>query len=241
MTKTEIHDRTKHEYDKRYREKELFPRYPSENIIRLHNIFLRANLPQGRVLDFGCGAGCNLVFFLEKGYDAFGVDITDQVLPLVEANLEYRNLEKELAKQVKIVAPNSNRLPFDDGFFDLIVSHNALYCIASEQGLRDMIAEFHRCLRPGGYIFVTMMGTRHYWVADHTKRINENGGCEIEIDEPGHRLHGTKEAVYAIKDEEHLKQIFNKFETINVGYYDQSLFDQKNCFHWLYTGRKSEK
>ena len=44
--------------------------------IYLFDQILRGRIGRGmRVLDAGCGAGRNLVYFLREGYEVFGVDL----------------------------------------------------------------------------------------------------------------------------------------------------------------------
>ena len=48
--------------------------YPSLELVRLDNIFLKAK--KGfRVLEIGVGSGCNTLYLAKKGYDVTGIDI----------------------------------------------------------------------------------------------------------------------------------------------------------------------
>jgi SAM-dependent methyltransferase len=214
-----------------YGRRQTFLRYPADWIIRFHNIYLRENIPRGRVLDFGCGSGNNMKFFLDQGYDVTGTDIVDDVVPLVRENLGNKGV-------VQILPPNIERLPFADGSFDVVLSNQVLYYLASRQRIEAMSREFARVLRPGGAVFITMMGLRNYYCSGKLARNLGDDVYEVVI-EGANRLSGFHQVIYAVRDDEHLRDLFGNFEPLTTGYVDQSLFDLKSSFHWIFAGRKA--
>ena len=215
-------------YRKVYEARRTFLRYPADWIIRFHNMFMKPNLSSGHILDYGCGSGNNAAFFKEQGYEVYGTDITEAVLPLIEENVGS-------TENFTILPPDMTRLPYDDNYFDFILSNQVLYYLGSEQRIRAICQEFSRCLRPGGVVFFTMMGSKNYYITQHAQRI-EGDLFEIQIT-GDHRLSGYHEFIYVVRDEDHLKSLFSVFECLTAGYFDQSMFDMKSNFHWIFVGR----
>lgn len=225
-------------YQDLYTKGKLFVRYPMDHVIRFHAYYLKHHMPTGRVLDYGCGSGNNSVFFIQQGYNVYGVDVAEASLDQIKANLEMYGLDTRHLEKFQIIAPDATTLPFEDGFFDLIVSNQVLYYLGTEERIRNHCRELGRCLRPGGLVFFTMLGARNYYFTHHTKRIHDGETCEVVIEDPSHRLYGLKELVYVVRDEEHLRRLFSDFECVNIGYFDMSMFDVKSNFHWIFVGRK---
>ena len=147
-----------------YAKQAAFLRYPADWIIRFHNMYLRNALPAGNVLDYGCGGGNNACFFMEKGYQVWGVDVTPHVLPLVRSNIESRHLDVRNAERFSVIDVLDPNLPFEDGFFDLCVSNQVLYYQPTESAIHDVCREIARVLRTGGVVFFTMMGQKNYYI-----------------------------------------------------------------------------
>jgi len=225
-------------YQDLYRKSKLFVRYPMDHVSRFHAYYLRTNLPHGRVLDYGCGSGNNSALFIQQGYDVYGIDVAEAALDQIRANLEMFSLDKKHLKNFQIISPDVATLPFENGFFDLILSNQVLYYLGTEERIRSLCRELGRCLKPGGLVFFTMLGARNYYFTHHTKQIHRGETCEVVIEDPSHRLYGLKELIYVVRDEEHLRRLFSDFECINTGYFDMSMFDMKSSFHWIFVGRK---
>lgn len=225
-------------WQKLYSEKTTFLRYPADWIIRFHNLYLKTNIPKGRVLDYGCGTGNNSMFFLDKGYEVWGIDVAESYRDLVKANLESRNYRPELISNFSVMATNNTRLPYEDNFFDVIVANQVLYYLPGEEHIKKIAQEFSRCLKPGGAVFITMMGPKNYYIVYHAKQILNERVYEISFDKPGDRLKGYREYIYLVRDAEDLCNLFSAFKPVNIGYFDQSLFTVKSNFHWIFIGQK---
>jgi SAM-dependent methyltransferase len=216
-------------YTEVYKKRRAFLRYPADWIIRFHNMYMKKNLPSGRVLDYGCGSGNNAKFFIDQGYEVFGTDITESVLPLIQENVG-------TTENFTIVPPDIDKLTYNDGFFDFILSNQVLYYLGSRERIQTICEEFNRCLKPGGVVFFTMMGSTNYYIVKHANKRTDDI-YEIKI-EGGHRLTGYHEFIYIVRDEDHLKNLFSIFKCITVGCFDQRMFDMDSNFHWLFAGQK---
>lgn len=209
-----------------YSTKRSFLRYPADWVVRFHAHWLRANIPEGRVLDFGCGSGNNLAFFQNQGYETVATEVAPAVLPLIEENAP--------GARVHILEPCPARLPFPDGSFDVAVANQVLYFLADRNRIRHIAAELARVLRPGGVLFATMMGPRNYWITDHGREIApDTYAIHLDSARLGHR----RDVVYIARDEDHLRSLFPGLRPLTVGWFEQAMFELKSNFHWIYVGR----
>jgi SAM-dependent methyltransferase len=102
-----------------------------------------------RVLDFGCGCGRTIGWFL-RNYDAefHGVDVDAEAIDWCNRNLQRGHF---LAN-----APEPP-LPYPDEHFDIV------YCLSVfthlNEGMQDSwLAELNRILKPGGVLLLTIFG-----------------------------------------------------------------------------------
>jgi len=68
-------------YDSLYKTMEHDHEYPNTNLVRLEKWFLKK---PGKILDYGCGYGENLIFLTKRGYKVHGVEINDNLLKWVD-------------------------------------------------------------------------------------------------------------------------------------------------------------
>lgn len=100
-------------------------------------------LPYGRALELGCGTGFFLLNLMQAGVAATG-SVTDLSPGMVKVAL--RNAQG-LGLPVDGRVADAERIPYDDGTFDLVVGHAVLHHIPDvEQSLREVL----RVLKPGG-------------------------------------------------------------------------------------------
>ncbi len=238
ITGKKLLDENKKNYEELYSKQQAFLRYPADWIIRFHNMYLKKHIPEGKVLDYGCGGGNNSVFFIEKGYETWGVDVAESYLELVKMNLESKHLDVRLSKNFSIISPETISLPFKDNFFDIVISNQVFYYLPSEEHIKKVCKEIYRCLKPSGVVFFTMMGPKNYYITHHAKQIHNDRIYEIRIEDPKHRLYGVKEHIFLVRDKEDLCGLFSQFKVLSTGYFDQGMFDLLSNFHWIFVGTK---
>jgi len=105
------------------------------------------------ILDAGCGAGRNLVYFLQNGYDVYGIDPNPQAVESI------RSLAKDLAPAIhpdhfKVAV--AEHLPFDGEYFDLVISSAVLHFANNKTHFESMLQSMWRVLKPGGYLFARL-------------------------------------------------------------------------------------
>ena len=119
-------------------------------------------------------------------------------------NLKSRNLDPALIKEFLGDFARQCVMPFEDGFFDFIISNQVLYYLPSEEHIHNVCKELSRCLRLGGVVFFTMTDPKNYCITHHTKQIHHRNVYGISIEEPGHRLEGVTKLIYLVRDEAYL-------------------------------------
>lgn len=129
---------------------------------------LRGNIAPGmRVLDAGCGYGRNLVYLLRAGCEVFALDQDSEGVEHV------RNLSASL--ETGLPAENFqvgsiDRMPFADGFADVVICNSVLHFARDNDHFRAMVAELWRVVKPGGMLFCRL-GSR---IGMDFKRLNGN-------------------------------------------------------------------
>lgn len=126
------------------------------------DIYLLDQVMKGRIgpgmslLDAGCGAGRNLVYFLRNGYEVFGADQDP------EAVSEVRRLAARLAPDL----PPSNfhvsdvaEMPFQEESIDAVFCNAVLHFAKDEAHFDRMIDGMWRPLKPGGLFFARLAST----------------------------------------------------------------------------------
>lgn len=181
-----------------------------------------------RALDFGCGQGAAVRFLASKGFDAFGVDISQTDLRRA------RELSPDIADHFAEVNPKPQKTDmFFGGQFDLIVSIQTLYFL-SDSDLKIRLESLYNMLKPGGYIYASMMGTKAYF----SKFATPAGDGMSKIDFANDRISYRNFFVNLTESPEDLEAKFQMFEKLYIGYYDRDYRNEGSEFHYTFTGRK---
>ena len=106
-----------------------------------------------KVLDAGCGGGRNLLYFLKNGYEVYGIDPNAEAIEAVKA------LAKDIAPNnppTNFKIAKTEDLPFDNAYFDLVISSAVLHFADSEAHFEGMLNSMSIALKPGGYLFARL-------------------------------------------------------------------------------------
>jgi tellurite methyltransferase len=119
--------------------------------IYLFDQLLRGRIGPGmRVLDAGCGSGRNLVYFLNEGYEVFGVDTDPNAV---------ESTRRLAASRAPALPPDNFRveaieeMAFADAFAELVLSSAVLHFARSDDHFGAMLRGTWRVLKPGGLLF----------------------------------------------------------------------------------------
>lgn len=114
-----------------------------ETLLRIHGA-----APQGTkldVLDVGCGAGSQSIFWTQGGHRYHGIDINEPLIKLAQQRATEQGLD------VRFDVASATALPNADETIDICLLPELLEHVADWQGCLN---EAIRVLRPGGLIYI---------------------------------------------------------------------------------------
>lgn len=132
-----------------------------------------------KVLEIGCGTGCDLLQFARHGADAYGLDITGRHLHLARARI---------GEAARVAYGDGRRIPFRDGSFDYVYSHGVLHHSDEPE---TIASEILRVLVPGGRFnvhvyalvsYATAYGTKTFGYAAWKRHHIENSQAPVFVD-----------------------------------------------------------
>ena len=152
------------------------PSYPHEYLVKtLSSSFNTGIKPflnneNLRVLEIGAFGANNIRFLLEKGFtEIYGIEISESLVNLCREKAYFFS-DGKIPKD-NIVLGSNLEIPFDDNFFDLIISVNTLhYCIGNE--IEEALCLWSQKLKDGGRIFLETAGPQHDFLLN-SKRISK--------------------------------------------------------------------
>lgn len=139
----------------------LPPSYPNEVLVKTFaSSYYSANFQPietgQKILDVGCGFANNLTFFLDRGCEGFGVDVTEDMVELARDNLKRLGYGDNEIRQ----GDNCN-IPYPDNTFDVLLSVGALHYSKGAKGIDQSLREFSRVVKDGGRFFILTTGQKH--------------------------------------------------------------------------------
>ncbi|MFA6450982.1 MAG: class I SAM-dependent methyltransferase [bacterium] len=100
-----------------------------------------------RALDVGFGTGAMMHWFRHKGVEPRGVDVSKHLV----GNLKEKGFDVQLADL------NETGLPFEDGYFDIVVSLNVIEHVIDPL---FFMSEISRVCKPGGHALISTDNSR---------------------------------------------------------------------------------
>jgi SAM-dependent methyltransferase len=114
-----------------------------------------------KILDIGCGAGGTLEHLRSNGfYEACGIDISKNAL------------QRCKQKKLCVFPMSADNMRFKNNSFDALIAADILEHMLDDD---KTLSEWHRVLRPGGYLILFVPAFMHLWskhdtLNHHTKR-----------------------------------------------------------------------
>ena len=185
-----------------------FPSYPNEAMLKI--IFggrkyfnFKKITKKSKVLDIGCGMGNNLIPFNDIGCQTYGVDVHLSAINAIK-NIDFN-------KKNKFFVGHNRKLPFEENFFDLILSINTIHYEENLNYVVKALKEFKRVLRPGGSFFLSTVANKHII----RTRADKIGSNVYKIKKFGIR-NNTK--MFFFNNRKHIKLIFERnFNKVRIG------------------------
>jgi len=123
------------------------------------DIYLFDQLLKGRfddcqkIIDIGCGNGRNLHYFLQNGFEVYGIDpdpIAVEYVKQLSAAFSPNNPAENFTEA------SAEDLPYPHDFFDLAICSAVLHFAKSHAHFDAMLRSVWRILKPGGYFFARL-------------------------------------------------------------------------------------
>jgi SAM-dependent methyltransferase len=204
--------------------------FPDESLVRLFR-GAYADLPRkGRVLDVGFGTGNNLVMIAQSGYDAHGLEVAESCLDAARAHAAASGVSLTLG------VLEGTALPYPDGHFDIVLSWNAVYYYGRRRLVDDAIADFHRVLREGGVLLLSVPHPNNVL----TRRLSEDlGDGRHRIEKAASIDNRQGSEIFYEPTSSGWRRLLNRFDEVEEGYAEADLFNPGRRLAWrLFLARK---
>lgn len=182
-----------------------------------------------KMLDFGCGAGAPALFYRSKGFDVYGVDIS-------EINIQRcKERMPDIADHFLVVEPTPEKKDdFWGGNYDLVIAVQSLYYFSNAH-LQVVLKALYNQMATGGIIYATMVGEK-CWCYEHSVAW-EDGLRKFEVSNERGKI--DYHYVNFVADEQDLLKKFNMFEKLHIGFHSERYReDEGTDFHYTFVGRK---
>ena len=101
--------------------------------------------PGGKILDAGCGPGRDCAYFLEKGFQVVGVDLSEKLLEISRKKAPRATFHKQDLRSLK----------FPHNSFDAIWACASLVHLKRFE-VPKVLHDFYSSLKPGGVLFILL-------------------------------------------------------------------------------------
>jgi len=204
-------DDYKRKWDQSYERYENTLFYPSEEVIRFVNRYIRRRLgpnsyskqfaERPKVLDIGSGAGRHLVFLWENGFHPIGIELSTVACEQAIALMESKGAAPEDYEVIN-VATGDSQIP--ENSIDYAVSVSAMDSMPTASAI-DVAARTLASLKPGALFYVDLISV---------DRMRDGDDLE-DYDQIVHEQHekGTIQSYY---DEAKIRRVFAGFDVVRL-------------------------
>lgn len=133
--------------------RELNKRLGNIDIYLLDQILKGRFTPEMKILDAGCGEGRNTHYFIQEGYQVFGID--QDRLSIEMARMYACTVDKEF-DIYRFQVNEIESLMFHAAAFDAVLSSAVLHFARDEDHFMIMVGEMIRVLKQGGILWLRM-------------------------------------------------------------------------------------
>ena len=207
--------------------------HPDENLVRLVK-GAYAEIPRsGRMLDVGFGRGANLLLFARSGFQAHGLEVSQES---VEAA---KDLAAQAGVTLNVGLLEGTRLPYPDGYFDIVLSWGAVYYYGNRTLVAEAIRDFHRVLRPGGVLLLCVIHPNSFMARRLTEDLGD-GAHQIDRESPHDNRYGMR--IFYSGTSSGWRRLLCDFDEVEEGYAEADLFvaDRRDAWR-LFLARKADR
>lgn len=152
------------------------------------------------ILDLGSGTGRHIVYLARNGFSVFGLDDSPEGIRATRQWLVEEGLDADLQLQSM-----TERLPYEDSFFDAVVSVQVIHH-ADVATIRRVVEEVRRVLKGGGFLFVTVPKLKDQ--GERFEQVESNTSIPLDGPERGLPHH------YFTPEE--LREVFGGFDVAGI-------------------------
>jgi ubiquinone/menaquinone biosynthesis C-methylase UbiE len=109
-----------------------------------------------RILDLGCGAGRNSIYFAKEGFDVVSLDTSSSALKKTKTWSKTEGVHS-----VTVLRGSMTQLPFIRQSFHAVVSASVIHH-APRKDIRKTIREIYRILKDDGLLVANLLSTKDY-------------------------------------------------------------------------------
>jgi len=205
--------------------------YPDENLVRLIKGRYTDVPRSGRVLDAGFGRGANLVMFAQNGYEAHGLEVSQENIAAGH------DLAERARVKLHVGLLTGTQLSYPDGYFDIVLSWSAVYYFGKRSLVGAAIEEFRRVLRPGGVLLMSVIHPNNCIVRRLSNDLGE-GTHRIEQEWAYDNRAGLE--IFYDPTSFGWRRLLSGFDQVEEGYAESLLFDPDRRLAWrLFLARKN--
>ena len=123
------------------------------------DIYLLDQILKGRftsdmkILDAGCGEGRNAVYFINSGFQVFGIDANETAIQYIRYVSKTLNSDYDAHR---FQVGKLEEIPFHTVAFDAVICSAVLHFAEDERNFWEMMNEILRVLKPGGILWFRM-------------------------------------------------------------------------------------
>lgn len=186
------------EWNQILRRREYSPENQDEIVVNFAS-FVKGGKAK-RILDLGCGAGRHVIYLAERGFEAFGADVSETGPKLTKKRLRSRKLEAEIIKC------DMKSIPFIDSCFEAVICVRAIYHQKQKQ-IQETISEIQRVLKKKGLLLVNFLSKRSHKYGRGIK-VEENTFMQESGPEKG--------VLHHFVDENELRECLKDFKIVDL-------------------------
>ncbi len=192
-------------------------RYPNLSLVRIAAHYFERK--EGRLLDYGCGFGANLIHLLETGFNVNAIDTSPYAIEKIKTKLSDRpELRKKASLHVLDSAATS--LPFEDNTFDFVVCSSVLSLLSTPERIQKLMEEFRRVMRPGAKAYLDINGPESMFAVP-----GKSLGNDV-YEYRGRDGQGNPQMIYCPSTQEKFKALVEPYLLVDeVGYHAHQFFE----------------
>ena len=110
-------------WEENYSKGQALNKYPYGELVSIFfNSLKYATTPVEKILEVGCGAGNNLWFLGELGFNTYGIDGSETVVKKAKDACQLRGVKADIRHGY------FNSMPFEDDSMDMVIDRESICC-----------------------------------------------------------------------------------------------------------------